>query len=333
MAEVGVGFIGCGNIARHHAGAWRGIEGARLVRCADVDEERARAFAEEFGVERWSADWGEVVSDPEVSIVVVCTPTHLHAEQALAALEAGKHVLCEKPIALKLGDARRMVETARQKGLKLGIGFQRRFQDEWRALREVVREGKIGRPVVWRMASATAGPTKPWFLEMDKGAGPFVDLAVHFYDLARTIFGEPKSVVADMVKLKREFGDAPDTGVVVVEFERGDRLILSLCWGLPGFGHQACQGASMFDLLGPDGAVLRGDGRWRILKPEGEEEVPFESVPGAELFRRQAERFLKAVLEGGEPEATGEDGLKALEVGLAALESARRGRKIYLPLQ
>jgi len=333
MAEVGVGLIGCGSIAGHHARAWAEVEGARLVRCADVNGEVARKFAEEHGIRRWSANWQDVISDPEVSIVVICTPTNYHAEQALAALEAGKHVLCEKPIALTLEDASKMVDTARERGLKLGVGFQRRFHDEWRALREIIRGGRIGRPIVWRMAAATAGPTRPWFLDMDKGAGPFVDLAVHFYDLARALLGEPRAVVADLLKLKREFGDAPDTGVVSVEFEGGDRLIMTLSWGLPGLGHQACQGASMFDLLGPRGAILRSQKGWRITRPDGEEEVPFEPTPWPELFKRQAQKFLKAVVEGGEPEATGEDGLRALEVGLAAIESARTGRRIKLPLR
>ncbi len=329
---LGIGFIGCGNIARHHASAWRERKDAAIVHCADIDEERAKTFAQNFGVPRWSTDWHEVVDNPEVDVVVVCTPTHAHPQPVIAAAEAKKHILCEKPIALTLEDADRMLEATRRNGVKFGIGFQRRFWGQWTKLRQLIHDGVIGRPVTWRVMDATSGPLHDWFMFADKGGGPFIDLAVHHYDIARTFFGEAKWVLASVKNIKGR-GDAPDTGTAIIEFEHGDQLVLGLSWGLPGKGHGTCRAGWLSDLLGPEGAIIPGKGKFIIRKPEGESEEPFEATPPEELFRRQVDAFVRAIAEDGEPEATGIDGRKALEIGLAVLESSRRGEKVSLPLE
>jgi predicted dehydrogenase len=146
MSKIGFGVIGCGRISENHFQGLSKLPDAQVVCTADVNLEAAQEKAQKYGASKWVADYHELLAMPEVEAVVVCVPTFLHADVVCAAAAAGKHVLCEKPIAMKLEDAKRMTAACEAAGVRFQVGFVRQFSTEWLKLREVITSGRIGRP-------------------------------------------------------------------------------------------------------------------------------------------------------------------------------------------
>ena len=338
MAErkLGVCVVGAGAMGARHAEGWSTVDEARLIAVADVDEGRARRLAEEYGFVRWTTDYREVVASDEVDVVSVCTPAFYHPEVAVFAAQQGKHVLCEKPIALTLEGADRMIDAARSSGVKLGIGFQLRFSKATKELKKLFRRGEIGRPVMWRRNASAPIRTivgKPAMHDLKRGnGGPVVDESCHTFDLWRVVLGgEPVRVTArgfTFAEGREELKDveelAPDTAAVIVEHSSGDIGVLTITWGLP----PGAYGGSMADILGPEGAIVFAKDGLKVIKEGGEErEIP---CPLGGEKAEEIRHFARAILEGGEPEATGEDGRIALQVSLAALESMRKKEPVSI---
>ncbi|MDH7569320.1 MAG: Gfo/Idh/MocA family oxidoreductase [Armatimonadota bacterium] len=335
MSKVGFAVIGAGGISNVHLSALARREDARVLAIADVNPEAAQRQAAKYGVEKWVTDYRDALSLPGVDAVVVCTPTFLHAEQVVAAAAAGKHVLCEKPISLTLEDADRMIAATEAAGTAFMIAFVRRFCNEWLKFREIIREGVLGRPVVWRTASASSGPNRPWFHEADKGGGPFIDGCIHDWDFARYTFGEPERVVASIFSMKRETS-ALDTGTAIVRFQSGDEVVRNWSWGLPG---EKCRGGSMADILGPKGALRFPAGApetgrtnyFYHMDGDGvEHPLPYHHTTGQEWFDAQMDHFVGCVKEGRRPAVTGQDGREALRIALAVLEAGAKRESVLL---
>ena len=331
---LGVCVIGAGTMGAQHACAWHSFGDARLVAVADVDGERARRLADEYGFHRHSTDYREVVALDEVNVVSVCTPVFYHPEVTVFAAGQGKHVLCEKPIALTLEGADRMIEACRSHGVNLGLGFQRRFEERTHELAELVQHGEIGRPVMWRWNSS--GPIvagRPAMHDMRRGnGGPLVDKCCHYFDHWRVVLqAEPTRVMArgfTFAAGREELAGieemAPDTAAVIVEFDSGDAGVVTITWGLP----PGVRGESMEDILGPEGALVITGDEIRVVKEGGDDRVI--GCPREGEKEKEVHHFARAVLEGGEPEANGEDGRVALCVSLAALESIKTGEPVSL---
>ena len=338
MDRIRVGMVGCGGISRLHGESWRKVARADIVACADVDMAKAEEFKQKFGVADAMTDYTSLLARADVDAVDICTPTFLHGEVAVAAAQAGKHVLCEKPIAMTLADADRMIDAARDAGVKFMIAFPRRFSTEQAAMRKIIVDNEIGRPVLWRQVSADAGPPSPWFLDAEKGGGPFIDGLVHTYDAARFTLGEPKWAWASLSTMKSQ-STALDTGVCLVEFESGDQLMISTSWGLPGQSHGDCRGESMRDVLGPQGVIAPGPSPSKpdekphfLVRSEKQQvrKVEYEAQSVADMFRLEVAHFAECVLEDKPPCVTGHDGKRAVEIALAIFESSRTGVKVSL---
>ena len=242
---LNIGFIGCGGIARHHASCLSRIRGARIVAAADVVADAAEAFARDFGAEHHFADFRALLDLPEIDAVWVCTPTFQHPAPVIAAAQAGKHVFCEKPMALKVADARRMANACRQADVRLTIGFVRRFDAQWGKLKDIVQSGAVGSPVIWRFAGG-GRPGRPWFRDENKGGGPLMDGAVHNYDFALQIFGPAASAQASSLQFDPTSVGA-DTASVIVNFASGDQHALIWSWGVAA----GAPVASLNDVIGP----------------------------------------------------------------------------------
>src|SRR5690606_2444006 len=186
----------------------------------------------------------------DIDMVDICLPTWLHEEVAVAAARAGKHVLCEKPMALTTESARRMHEAADQAGVLLMVAQCRRYSNDWLKIRELIHAGVIGRPVVIRTVRATR-LGEGWFVQKGRGDGPLLDGAIHDYDFARYIFGEAKSVMASGTTFRSD-ATAIDTGTAIIRFEHGDELVVSWSWGLP----PGARGGYLHDVIGPKGAIF-----------------------------------------------------------------------------
>lgn len=329
MSKLGIGFIGCGGIHHAHAPHLVDDDRAQIVCAMDVSEDAARAHCERYGTPCWTTSEGELLARDDVDAVVICTPTGYHKGSVLAAAAAGKHIFCEKPMAMNVADCEAMEAACREAGVVLQIGFVRHFCNEWLKLREIIQDGIIGRPVVWRSVSGGSGAPTPWFFDKELGGGPFIDGAVHSYDFARFIFGEPKNVVTDIRRLKANT-TAWDTGTVIVNFRSGDQLVLMWSWGLPGFGY-AVKADSAHDVLGPLGAItFPGGNQLQVNLADGEHMVEFEADSGTDWFRRQMDHFLECCRTGAEPVTGAKEGIEATRIAEAALSVGDRPAIIEL---
>jgi predicted dehydrogenase len=221
MSSIGVGLIGTGYMGKCHALAWAGVKPVfgdtpdtrRAVLC-EVTEELAGRRAAEFGFARATADWRALIADPEVDVVSVTTPNHLHAEMAIAALEAGKHVWCEKPMAPKLADAERMAEAARRSNRVAILGYNYIQSPAIGYIKSLLDAGTIGAVNHLRIEmdeDFMADPEQPhsWRSEATAGYGALDDFAVHPLSLIATLFGRPARVFGEMSK---PYADRPHPG-------------------------------------------------------------------------------------------------------------------------
>jgi len=328
--------IGTGSMGAQHAKAWCAAQGARLVALADPQIERARALADECGVERAVADYRELVTADEIDVVSVCTPAGFHPEVAVLAAEHGKHVLCEKPIALTLEDADRMIRAASERGVLLGVGFQLRYSRTTAELAALVQAGEIGRPVMWRRHVSAPIRTvvgKPAMHDLKHGnGGPVVDFCPHTFDRWRQVLdSEPVRVTARGMTLAKDRPElaeieevAPDTAAITVEHASGDLGVFTICWGLP----PGAKAGAVEDIVGPKGGVVL-EGNRIIVTTEGGAQRELD-CPGAADKKPEIAGFVRAIEGQGEPAAVGEDGRAALRVSLAALESLRTAEAVSL---
>jgi predicted dehydrogenase len=221
MNSIGVGLIGTGYMGKCHALAWTGVKAVfgdtpdvRREMLCEVTEELARKRAAEFGFARATADWRAVIADPAVAVVSITTPNALHAEMAIAALEAGKHVWCEKPMAPQFADAERMAAAARRSGKVAILGYNYIQSPAIRYVRRLLDEGAIGAVNHLRIEmdeDYLADPDAPhsWRSEASAGYGALDDFAVHPLSLIATLFGRPTSVFGEMSK---PYPDRPHGG-------------------------------------------------------------------------------------------------------------------------
>jgi predicted dehydrogenase len=209
---IGVGLIGTGYMGKCHALAWNGVRAVfgdgpsvRLCHLAEVNADLAGQRAREFGFERATADWRDLLADPEVAVISITTPNALHAEMAIAALEAGKHVWCEKPMAVALGDAERMAAAAAASGRVTVLGYNYIQNPVMRHIEALVKEGTIGRINHVRLEmdeDFMADPEAPfyWKSERSSGYGALDDFGVHPLSLLQTLLGPVEAVMAQLAK-------------------------------------------------------------------------------------------------------------------------------------
>ncbi|HVK05363.1 MAG TPA: Gfo/Idh/MocA family oxidoreductase [Armatimonadaceae bacterium] len=332
MSRLRIGVVGCGGIANdaHLPQLAERKEAAEVVGVADINPEAARKTAERWGIARTHADHHALL--PDVDAVLVCTPTYTHAPIAIDALNAGKHVFCEKPMARTLDQAEAMRAASQKSGARLQVGFVRRFDDEWLAFGEALRAGAIGRPVVWRDVMSGPGPHwSPWFFQDEQGGGPFLDGAIHTIDFALHLFG-PLAWVFTHGRTMGAGHTAVDAGSASLRFESGDELLLAWSWGLP----VGCYGGRLFEILGPGGRIgwpggePQGSETRRFVvdrgEPGGREEVSFVSKSLTKGFGLQLDEFFAVARGEREPRSGAREGIEALRVVDALLRSARSGQ-------
>ncbi|MCG5213286.1 Gfo/Idh/MocA family protein [Streptosporangium sp. KLBMP 9127] len=201
MSTIRWGVVGPGEIAAGFAEAMRSVEGGEIVAVASRSIERATAFGDRFTIARRYGDYAELAADPDVDIVYVATPASRHEPDTLAFLEAGKHVLCEKPFALDAGQARRMAEQARARGLFLMEAIWSRFLPAYRMLAEAMASGRIGEPLLVEADFGMRWPVQPQHRLFNPalGGGALLDLGIYPVQLCSLVLGAPQHVVADGV--------------------------------------------------------------------------------------------------------------------------------------
>jgi len=332
-----LGFIGCGGIARHHAGIiGENVKGIRITAGADLSKDALKAFHEKTGVEDLYSDYRAMLKKADVDAVAVCLPTGLHKAATVAAAKAGKHVFCEKPMAMSLRDCDAMIDACKKAKVKLMIGQVRRYDADWGTFRKIVQSGAIGRPVLWRQTAGSRGPGR-WFMDAKLGGGPFLDGAVHNWDFANYTFGQPREAIGSLMRLRTT--SALDTGAVIVRYNSGDEVMLSWSWGLP----EGCSAGSVMEALGPKGVItfdrmIPADalpkgfdrtkyGAYLIDTGKKKRIVKFRKK---NMFAEEWKDFARAVQRDVEPQVTGEIGKLAAAVGLAVLKTGATRRPVKI---
>ena len=281
MASIGVGLIGTGYMGKCHALAWNGVKAAfgdtpdirREVLC-EVTEDLARRRAAEFGFARATTDWRALVADPAIAVVSVTTPNALHAEMAIAALEAGKHVWCEKPMAPEFADAARMADAARRSGTVAILGYNYIQSPAIRHVRRLLDEGAIGAVNHLRIEMdedylADPGAQHSWRSEAAAGYGALDDFAVHPLSLIATLFGRPTHVFGEMSK---PYPDRPHgEGRRAVETYDIASALLRLPGGVAGAIHvDRCawgrKGRLQLQIFGARGTIVFDQERFNELQ-------------------------------------------------------------------
>ena len=327
MARLRIGIIGGGTIARAHLPRLRERSDAvEIAAVADVNEAAGAALANDFGISHVVTDYRQLL--PHVDAVLICIPTHLHAEIAVESLRAGKAVFCEKPLARTVVQADAIAQAVREAGRPFQIGFVRRFDQQWLALRETIVEDKIGRPVIWRDIQSGPGIPIGWFCTDEQGGGPFLDGCVHNYDFALHTFGPAQWAFAHLRTLKPQ-NTALDAGTATIRFASGDELLLSWTWGLPvGSPH-----FRRLDVLGPAGSITFADDGKPVIHRGGKDVQTLAVEPHSLTrgFADQMDDFIEVAQGRRQPRAGIDEGLASLQLALAVLESGRRGgEKIFL---
>jgi predicted dehydrogenase len=326
-AKFRVCIVGTGARGNAHAKAWATSGEAEVVAVVDVLEDRAQELAAAYGAPHVFTDYREAVQRDDIDVVSICTPAFYHEEVTIFAAEHGKHMLSEKPIAMRLDQADRMIAALEASGVVFVINFQSRFGDAPAAVRQCLRDRALGGPLMFRMHSATHIRPKLAMHDMDRGnGGPLNDFMTHFFDYWRWLTGtDPVRVSAhgftfakDRPEIAHFQNKAPDTATVALEYGSGDLAAFSISWGLPP-GVQP-QGR-IDDILGPQGALAPSRPRdgFKILR-EGGAVTEFGPYSGdSQLLLTQ--HTIRAI-RGEEPvQASAADARIALAVTWATYQS------------
>jgi myo-inositol 2-dehydrogenase / D-chiro-inositol 1-dehydrogenase len=345
--RVRLGVIGSGWISDKHAKAIAAIREAELIACADYPRDRGgrpgrgEALAQAHRIAFYFDDYRRMLERPEIEAVVVGLPNSLHAEVVEAALDAGKHVLVEKPMCLRLSDADRLVRLAKEKQLALGYAEELCFCPKFVRAKALVDRGAVGRLFWIKQTEVHAGPYSEWFFDPKlAGGGALMDMGCHSIEYVRWMYGKAKvkRVTAHLhTYVHRQRKDMVDDQCVVhLELEDGRSALIEAGWTLQGgmdsLAHlQGSEGVIKIDLLRDNGIEM-----FSTQGVSSEEILPGWSRPDYEWlwqngYPQEMSEFARAIREGRVPSESGEDGRAVLEIIWAAYASARERRTIELP--
>jgi predicted dehydrogenase len=337
MKTWGVAVVGSGSIAEMHLKSLRELSGAKLAGVYSRSPEKARAAGEREGC-RWTADWRELLEDPAVEVVDIVTSSGSHAEIALAALEAGRHVLVEKPMAMKTSQADAMIRAAAARRLTLGVVSQRRFEEQNLAVRKLVAEGALGKLLLVEVScpyyrTQAYYDSADWRGKVDTDGGALMNQAIHAVDLMLWFAG-PARTVQGRTATQTHRMEAEDLALGIATFEGGAfGTVMASTSIQPGF-------SPCLNLYGEKGTV-KIDGasiaHWTVpgvARPDsGGQASAGVADPKLSSHRHHKDQiadFLAAVAEGRPPLVTAEDGRRAVAFIQGLYESSRLGRPVEL---
>jgi 1,5-anhydro-D-fructose reductase (1,5-anhydro-D-mannitol-forming) len=329
MAKHGWGLIGASTIAKEYMIRAIRAQGGEAVAVMSTGLARGQAYAATNGIARSYDSVEALLADPAVEIVYVSTTNELHKAQTLAAAAAGKHVLCEKPLAMTVADAREMVAACRAAGVVMGTNHHLRNAATHRAMRDAIKAGRIGRPLFARVFHAVYLPPhlQGWRIKApEAGGGVTLDITVHDADTLRFVLGDDPLEAVAMSQAAGMAGEG---------LEDGNMAILRFCSGLLAQVHEAFTtkfAGTGFEVHGTEGSLIARNvmtqqpvGEVLLRTAAGEEQLP---VAHESLYERAIRLFHAAVGGEGDPAATGEDGVWSLATAIAVRNAAEHQRQI-----
>ena len=314
MKKLGVAVIGTGFWGRNHARIFKELEETELLAVCDINAERAKNVAKQFDVTPYTSI-GKMLKRKEIEAVSICTWSTDLAKEALKSLEAGKHVLVEKPMATNAKQAEKLLKTAEKEGLHLTVGFLMRFIPGIQHIKKAVEEKTIG-----ELVSATAKRVSEW-PERIGDVGVVKDTAIHDIDIIRYLFREePIAVYAKTGSMKhRKFEDYAQ---IMLTFERGRSAFIESNWLTPYKTRTLVVTGSK--------AIMKLDYITQELTIEDAKETVQPRHPWREPLKLELQHFANCVLKKEKPIITGMDGLKALKIAEAALKSSATSRAVKI---
>ncbi len=326
-----IGLIGAGRIGQVHAStiAYR-VSNAQLAAVTDPIPTAAHNVASKYGVPTIAANYCEIIDNPEIDAILICTPTDTHAEIMIAASKAGKHIFCEKPVALDLKNTDAAIQAVDRAGVKLQLGFNRRFDANYARVRSAIVNGEIGTPQILHIISRDPAP--PPIAYVKTSGGIFLDMTIHDWDMARFLSGSEivEVYVQGGVMIDPAIGEAGDidTHVTLLRFANG--MI-----GTIDNSRQAVYGYDQrVEVLGSKGAFNTGNNYPNSGVFSGAEAIRrdlplnFFMERYADSYAAEISAFVNAVLNDTATPVNGHDGRMALQVGLAAKKSYLEGRPV-----
>ena len=309
------GLIGCGDIARKRvAPALRDAPMCELIAVSRARAELAESFARDFGARRWHSDWRELVANEEIDAVYVATPVHLHSEQTIAAAEAGKHVLCEKPMAMDVAECDRMIAACRANGVKLGVAYYRHFYPVVRRVKELLDSRELGVPIIAQINAFEwfdPEPSNPraWLIQKEfSGGGPMFDFGCHRIEVLLNVFGAVREVKATLANtyFHRE---VEDLATAIFQFESGTCATLTVA-------HSAREPQDTLDMFCSQGSIhipVLNEGTMQVLSSAGERTEKHPNHPN--IHQPLIEDFANAILQNRDPKVSGEIGREVALLG------------------
>jgi len=311
MKKLNVAVVGCGSWGRNHARVFKDLDSAALLAIADVDQ----SVAEEVGV-RYNVDWytdpKKIFDRSDIEAISVCTPTVTHADIALTAIKAGKHVLVEKPMTDTTDEAESLIRAAEAQGVYLAVGFVERFNPAVNETIKKISEGKIGEVILAHARRVSRRPLRIG------DVGVIKDLAIHDIDIVNQLFrAEAEEVFATAGNIAHQFEDYAN---IIIRFEGNRNAFVETNWLTPRKVRRlivtGTKGLINVEYIPQEITVENNQGIYQ----------PF--IETKEPLRLELEGFVGSILEDRQPQPTGLDGLRALRICEAALESAKTGRVV-----
>ena len=335
MEDFGIGLVGAGGMGKSLVLEANQIEGVKVVFVSDLDEDRARSLAEEVNAS-YTLDYHGLLCDDRIHAVFVASPPFLHATISIDAMNSGKHVFCEKPMATTLKDCDAMIKTAEQNQVNLGVGLVCRFHATHSKVREIVVSEQLGKPISMHV-HRIGGPWKggsyhtDWRMQREKCGGFLMEVNAHEIDFMRWTCGEIKKVYAAGGTYIQHEADYADLVVASLNFENGAVGLLhsGQVSAIGGYGGRVdCEKGSIFF---PQ--IWGGDSKIQIKRFDGSgEDIPISSIEVESPVRAEIRAFIDATIDGVTPPVAGADGRAATEIALAAYRSIETGDPVNLPM-
>ena len=341
-----IGFIGAGGIAMHHMSLLKKIEGVQVVAAADISEKSLAKVKEQYGVEQLYTDYKKMLKEgADLDAIDVCTPNGLHAENAVAAFNAGKHVIVEKPMAMNAKEAQKMIDAAKKAKKQLVIGFQFRFDPKSQLIHKQIAEGQFGKILYVRCQALRRRGIPNWGVFGRKelqGGGPMIDIGVHVLEMAHYMIGSPRPVAATG-KTFTFMGDKPsaalcqwpnwdyktytveDMAVGMIRLDNGAMLTIEASfvahipndiWNVQILGEK---GGAIWD---PPQISKDQDGYMMNLTPG--------FVGKSDNFEKKMQHFVEVCRDGRTNEAPGEHGLMVQKILDGVYASAEAGKEVTI---
>lgn len=328
------GILGAGKIVeRQMVSAIAQASDQQLVAVMRRDLAAARAFAATHGVPHAYDNPAALLADPSVNAVYVATPPHLHAALTIQAAEQGKHVLCEKPLALNTAQAQQMIDACRANGVQLMVCYYQRYNTRHQQIKRLLAAGAIGQVTALRINFSDYFPPTPGFWHHDpaiSGGGPLMDLGIHAIDLVRYLCGPVAAVMAMLDTLAADSW-VEDTATLLLKLANGAQAVVTSHWSTAIFEPQQANGLEIYGTAGTiQAAPIQAKdsaGSLRLLTAEGVQD--FSVAPGGvRPHVALLADFAQAIATSGPSPIAGEEGLAGLAVVEAAYQSAKTGKKI-----